>query len=845
MALSIAAEWSELYSTFYRKQEIYTMCWQKVDLSRHKVACANFGGPIAIIRDDSKIVQLRSESARAKLFIFSSSGMLINSFLWDRPGGRLIGMGWTEEEVLLCVVIDGTVYRYNVHGELASQKFSMGKEVWDQGVAEVIIWGTGVVVLTEANQLFCVSNLADPVPIKLAELTLEDPPHCMTVVEPRFTVSGHVEVLLAAGSSVLVVDADSVVDPVPPIGPIQKMTISPDGSLLACFTHDGRLLVVSTDFSKTLIDFNTESALPPEQLVWCGLSALLLYWEETLLMVGPYSETLNDTVRYSYEEPVILIPECDGVRILSNTYMEFLQRLPESTVSIFKIGSTTPAAMLYDALDHFDKRNAKADENIRLIVNSLPEAVGACIDAAGHEFDISQQRTLMRAAAYGRAFCSHFERNKFRDMCKTLRVLNAVRRFDIGIPLTVEQLQVLSLPVLIARLINAHWHLLALRISEYLGLDQEVVLVHWACSKISASSEVPDAVLLAILVEKLKICPSIPYAAVAANAYKNGRAKLAALLLDYEPRSSELVPLLTSMGQDERALMKAIDSGDTDLVYFVIFHIWRQKPILEFFRIIQAKPLARDLFIAYARETDPELLKKFYVAIGHPEGAAEVFLKESWGYAQNSSVGAGTPLPTQRAKLIDQAAELYSQTKEHAFEAKSAEEHIKLLKTQHELEAATGQTIFVDSSLSDTITTCITMGNDTAAQKIRTNFKVSDKKFYWIKTFALALTKKFDALEKFSKEKKPPNGFKPFVEACIQEDEKDEALKYIVKLPDPQDRADAYQRLGMSNEAAEAAAQTKDSEILGRLKSTFGQNSPAGALFDSLRDRLSLPGGGS
>lgn len=53
----------------------------------------------------------------------------------------------------------------------------------------------------------------------------------------------------------------------------------------------------------------------------------------------------------------------------------------------------------------------------------------------------------------------------------------------------------------------------------------------------------------------------------------------------------------------------------------------------------------------------------------------------------------------------------------------------------------------------------------------------------------------------------------------------------------------AYQRLGMSNEASLAAAQTKDSEILGRLKSTFGQSS--GALFDTLRDRLSLPGGGS
>jgi hypothetical protein len=61
------------------------------------------------------------------------------------------------------------------------------------------------------------------------------------------------------------------------------------------------------------------------------------------------------------------------------------------------------------------------------------------------------------------------------------------------------------------------------------------------------------------------------------------------------------VPLLTSMGEEERALVKAIESGDTDLVYFSIFHNWRQQTVTEFFRIIQGKPLARDLFISYAR----------------------------------------------------------------------------------------------------------------------------------------------------------------------------------------------------------------------------------------------------
>ena len=47
----------------------------------------------------------------------------------------------------------------------------------------------------------------------------------------------------------------------------------------------------------------------------------------------------------------------------------------------------------------------QAYDNYLLISSSLPEAIEACIDAAGHEFDVSRQRTLLRAATYGLAFC--------------------------------------------------------------------------------------------------------------------------------------------------------------------------------------------------------------------------------------------------------------------------------------------------------------------------------------------------------------------------------------------------------------------------------------------------------
>lgn len=52
----------------------------------------------------------------------------------------------------------------------------------------------------------------------------------------------------------------------------------------------------------------------------------------------------------------------------------------------------------------------------------------------------------------------------------------------------------------------------------------------------------------------------------------------------------------------------------------------------------------------------------------------------------------------------------------------------------------------------------------------------------------------------------------------------------------------AYARIGMAKEAADAASQAKDNELLGRLKLTFSQNAGASSIFDTLRDRLSFQG---
>lgn len=69
-----------------------------------------------------------------------------------------------------------------------------------------------------------------------------------------------------------------------------------------------------------------------------------------------------------------------------------------STLSIFKPGSTSPSATLYDAWENFAKRSPKADESIRSIRPDLATAVDECVDAAGREWEPKWQRRLLNVS---------------------------------------------------------------------------------------------------------------------------------------------------------------------------------------------------------------------------------------------------------------------------------------------------------------------------------------------------------------------------------------------------------------------------------------------------------------
>lgn len=493
-------------------------------------------------------------------------------------------------------------------------------------MAEVDFWPNGLVVRTGLkSELWAITSWTDPRPQRLADAVgvgLTSPPTSMVVLANE----DKCEVLLAtAQGSIIVVDAAQAQDQLLASGPFARMSLSPSGALLAAFNDDGTLHLMSTDFKSCLSKFSTGSKLAPLQMVWVGEEALVLAWEGMLLLVG----LLGDFVKFSMDEPFVLVPEFDGARIVTGVACEWLARVADATEAVFKIGSTTPAAQLFDAQEAFEHGNARADDNLRALAqgdgsgsgsssggNALKTAIDQCLHAAAHEFDYEVQRSLLKAASYGKLVCASFKSDKFVDMCRTLRVLNAVRDPAVGMPLSYAQYQKLEAEVLVDRLVARHLHLLALRVCEYLRIHPERVLVHWACVKIRCCEDLSDARLGEMIVDKLSLCPGISFARIASTAFRYGRRSLATLLLEFEPLASDQVPLLMSMKEDELALTKAVASGDTDLVHLALLHLRKHRKQRDFFALIKDKPLARDLFIAYCKQADLPALKVSLVQCG-------------------------------------------------------------------------------------------------------------------------------------------------------------------------------------------------------------------------------------
>ncbi|XP_019620379.1 PREDICTED: vacuolar protein sorting-associated protein 16 homolog isoform X3 [Branchiostoma belcheri] len=722
----VTGDWNPLGQVFYRKQEIYTLGWRDIDLDKFVVAAAPYGGPVALIRDETKLVRVQG-SIRPVIYIYTSSGREISSIRWN--SGHVIHLGWSCSEELLCVQEDGSVLVYDIFGQF-KRTFSMGTEAKEMKVRDCRIFnshqGTGLAVMTSSYRIFMVNNVDEPRIRRMADVPGLDAPPSSWVVISQDRQS---RVLLARENDLYLLDhggqySRQLAPVSQQVEAYTEMAVSFNNKYLALFTNTGLLWIGSSDLERAYCEFDTKCPQRPKQLAWCGTGAIVGYWENILLMVGPG----KDYVKYNVDSTVHLVPELDGLRILSNYSHEFLHKVPSVVECVFKIGSIEPGAMLYEASREFQNGSPKADEYIRMIQDRLTVAVDQCIQAAGCEHEPTTQRMLLRAASFGKCFLSDMNPEPFVRMCRTLRVLNSVRDFTIGIPLSCAQLEQLSMPVLIDRLVLRRQYPLAIRVCQYLKMPEAEgvsrILAHWACYKVQ-QTHVDDELIARSINEKLRDTPGISYSEIAAKAAECGRTELAIRLLEYEPKSAEQVPLLMKMGRDQLALAKAVDSGDTDLVYTVVMHLKEKLTLGDFLMTIRNLPTAQSLYLQYCKEQNREMLQDLYYQEDNFQESANCRVMDSYNETRMD----------ERLRNLQQAQEAYTKAR-NEFAAKVTEEQVRLLKYQMRLEEELKRP-YLDLSLHDTISQLTTEGNHKLAEQLRKEFKVPDKRFWWLKILTL------------------------------------------------------------------------------------------------------------
>ena len=694
-----------------------------------------------LCRDDDKIHSLSGPQAtKSALNIHSCAGKLLRQINWEKSS--IVGVGWSEDERLLVVTTDGTVHMYTDLQDDFSP-FSLGHGAEEYGVKGCKFWSNGFAALLGNNTVVAVYRYDEPRPQLLAAAPSGEVTS-WAIIPPENTSSRSVEILLAMEKTVYVVDAMECEDRGLEAGPFRHMAVSPNGKFTALFTDDGKVWVISSDFQERFSEYESKVKTTPKDLQWCGNNAVALAWEDEVHLIGPSGAA----AQFTYDSFVHLLPDIDGIRILTNDRCEFVQKVPDTVEEVFKLVSDTPPAVLLDAIDQLEKRSPKADDNIQMIRAHLDEAVDVCIRAAGQEYSVHWQKQLLKAASFGKSVLDLYNSDDFVDMTEALRVLNAVRSFEIGLPLSYEQYIRLTPERLVQRLANRQEYLLALKISEYLHLPVDRIHVHWARQKIR-SSRTDDESMCEEIVRKLNGKRGISFEEVARAAYDEGRGKLATDLLEHEPRASKQVPLLLSVGEDSAALDKAIESGDTDLAFYILLNLKRKMPLSSFSRIINRRPVASAIVESSAIDQDQDLLKDLYYQEDRRLDGANLLMSEALSASDvNSSVDK-----------LKMASKLLRDSKDFATHVTVMEDAQKLLRLQEALEKELVNESFAGLSINQTLSKLIKAGHIKRAQKIQSDFKVSENTFWWIKLRAWVSMRHWKELEETSKVKKSPIGW--------------------------------------------------------------------------------------
>jgi hypothetical protein len=347
-------------------------------------------------------------------------------------------------------------------------------------------------------------------------------------------------------------------------------------------------------------------------------------------------------------------------------------------------------------------------------------------------------------------------------------------------------------------------HFLAFKLCKFINVKPSTVIEDWAVNKIKSSADEKD--IFESIVAKMNTSPDSSFAKLAHIALDQGKKKLSLQFLELEKSAGEQVPILVKMKEWKAGLAKAIESGESDLIYLVLLDMREKMDPKQLFQCIIDPnfELAKNLLITYSKEQDIEFLKILFQSMELPQDAAAMYILESTSQKD---------VLTKR-RLLKQAKDLLATKKECYVDSKFCGDAVDILNLQGEFDIQNMKKKYTDQSISQMITTALMDRDEKKAEFLRSQFSVPETRYTWIKIKCLSKLGAWMDLELYSKAKKSAIGYGPFVQVCLDYDNQVEALKYVGKIVEKRDRVEYSCALGMWKEAFEFAASKKDARLL-------------------------------
>ncbi|KFD64326.1 hypothetical protein M514_09917 [Trichuris suis] len=852
MTMDEPIDWLPLGSVSVQKYEVYTLNWENDTLDASTLVAAPNAGTIAITSAQSFGSEAKDNSA---IRLYRQDGNFIAKI--ELPSFSLLYFAWTSVTRLLCVSTTGRVLVYSSQGKRKPEcSFNMGREALEMGIESCQVFRcqkgkTGLAVLCKTGRFYLTNDCEEVTLWRTREVMGKAAsPNCWTVLSK----DEQTKVFCAFGNEVYILSrefpSEHVVLPFPTVvKSYTALSISPDKLKVALLSGEGLVQVCSSSFTDIYCEFYSAVGPNVRYFLWCGNEAIFISDSSQCTFTGLDNESLS----FSFDSSHAVCQEVDGIRVFSARSHEFFSLVHPSLSQIFSVGSLSPAAFLFIAYMEYTKKNYNAYEYVRMIQNQMHEAVLKCIEGAENSFDPPTQKKLLRAASFGKVFAPDAEVARYTSTCRILRMLNNLRQARCAIPLTYCQFQDLTFAGLIEYLVERGEYSIAvacsrcLRVSEEEGVNR--VVMHWATENVRNESLSDDLIVSQIRAKSAEF-PNLSKAAIAEIAVKFKRTELAAKLLNYEGNLACQVLMLMTLGQKEKALARAAQSKDPELIYFVILKlISSMQRLCDFdllirnfeipFTLYKLVSIANSVFprvknkevlstsFQYIREDNPQQLKYVFEETDDFLGQAEYHLKCCIEQSLFDVTGK-----IESAKM---AQNCFAVAKDDFFSSQMAD-YFKLLNLQAEMEEKYGE-MLVDCSLRETVKRLFLANEAARAEEMQKQFKISDSQFARWKVEVLAQLSKWQELETWSKSRNFPVSTRALVEIYVDHEKFAEARKLLPRASQ-EDKLWILIKLGEFEEAASAALQRNDEKSLNRILSLCViKKSPCHAAVQAMRDR--------